>query len=171
MVHGLSLATITGRWLGVTPLVQVSDMGLDLSGNGLSETIYDEGHWDGICLHTTVCPLVWSRKDYITDILQIFVVISCCVGFFVLCGDDSWILVYWYTWHRSGLMDIFHFSLHWGHMAHWCHCHSLSHASVKSRLVLPFWYRLTRVVPDEELLNAGYIEGIWLICGTSVGNH
>jgi len=24
-----------------------------------------------------------------------------------------------------------------------CHCHSLSLASVKSRLVLPFWYRLT----------------------------
>jgi len=28
----------------------------------------------------------------------------------------------------------------------WCHCHSISLASVKSRLVLPFWYRLTRVV-------------------------
>jgi len=28
----------------------------------------------------------------------------------------------------------------------WCHCHSLSLASVKSRLVLPFWYRLTWVV-------------------------
>ena len=26
----------------------------------------------------------------------------------------------------------------------WCHCHSLSLASIKSRLVLPFWYRLTR---------------------------
>ena len=25
----------------------------------------------------------------------------------------------------------------------WCHCHSLSLASVKSRLVLPFWYQLT----------------------------
>jgi len=25
----------------------------------------------------------------------------------------------------------------------WCHCRSLSLASVKSRLVLPFWYRLT----------------------------
>ena len=30
----------------------------------------------------------------------------------------------------------------------WCHCHSLSLASVKSRLVLPFWYQLTRVVPE-----------------------
>ena len=29
----------------------------------------------------------------------------------------------------------------------WCHCHSLSLASVKSRLVLLFWYWHTRVVP------------------------
>jgi len=35
----------------------------------------------------------------------------------------------------------------------WCHCHSPSLASVKSRLVLPFWYRLTRVVPDKGPLN------------------
>jgi len=35
----------------------------------------------------------------------------------------------------------------------WCHCHSLSLSSVKSRLVLPFWYRLTRVVPDKGPLN------------------
>ena len=35
----------------------------------------------------------------------------------------------------------------------WCHCHSLSLASVKSRLVLHFWYRLTRVVLDKGPLN------------------
>ena len=35
----------------------------------------------------------------------------------------------------------------------WCHCHSLSLASVKSILVLPFWYRLTWVVPDKGPLN------------------
>ena len=35
----------------------------------------------------------------------------------------------------------------------WSHCHLLSLASVKSRLVLPFWYRLTRVVPEKGLLN------------------
>ena len=33
------------------------------------------------------------------------------------------------------------------------HCHSLSLASVKSRSVLPFWYRLTWVVPDKGPLN------------------
>jgi len=35
----------------------------------------------------------------------------------------------------------------------WCHCHSLPLASVKSRLVLPFWYQLIRVVPDKGPLN------------------
>ena len=35
----------------------------------------------------------------------------------------------------------------------WCYCHSLSLASVKSRLVFPFWYRLTRVAPDKGTLN------------------
>jgi len=34
-----------------------------------------------------------------------------------------------------------------------CYCHSLSLASVKSKLVLPFWYWLTRVVPDKGPLN------------------
>jgi len=35
----------------------------------------------------------------------------------------------------------------------WCHCRSLSLASVKSRLVLPFWNQLTRVVPEKGPLN------------------
>ena len=35
----------------------------------------------------------------------------------------------------------------------WCRCHSLSLASVKSRLFFPFWYRLTWVVPEKEPLN------------------
>jgi len=34
-----------------------------------------------------------------------------------------------------------------------CHCHSLSLASVKSRLVLLFRYRLTWVVPEKGPLN------------------
>ena len=45
----------------------------------------------------------------------------------------------------------------------WCHCHSLSLASVKSRLVLPFWYRLTKVVPDKGPLNG------MCVCVYSVG--
>ena len=34
-----------------------------------------------------------------------------------------------------------------------CHCHSLSLASIKFRLVLPFWYWLTWVFPEKGLLN------------------
>jgi len=35
----------------------------------------------------------------------------------------------------------------------WCHCHSLSLAPVKFRLVLRFWYWLTQVVPEKGPLN------------------
>jgi len=41
----------------------------------------------------------------------------------------------------------------------WCHCHSLSLASVKCRLVLPFWYRLTWVVPGK-----GPLDGCVCVC-------
>ena len=41
-----------------------------------------------------------------------------------------------------------------------CHCHSLSLASVKFRLVLPFWYRLTEIVPDKGPLNVRDLCGI-----------
>ena len=34
-----------------------------------------------------------------------------------------------------------------------CHCHSQSLAPVKSRLVLPFWYRLTQVFLEKRPLN------------------
>ena len=35
----------------------------------------------------------------------------------------------------------------------WWNCHSQSLASAKYRLVLPFWYRLTWVVPEKGPLN------------------
>ena len=34
-----------------------------------------------------------------------------------------------------------------------CHCHSLSLASVKSRLVLPFWYQPTQVVAGKRAVS------------------
>ena len=49
----------------------------------------------------------------------------------------------------------------------WCHWHSLSLTSVKSRLVLPFWYRLTRVVPDKGPLNAS----VCAISSLVISNH
>ena len=41
------------------------------------------------------------------------------------------------------------------------HCHSLSLASVKSRLVLPFWYWLTRVVPYFSVAAFKFRSLIW----------
>ena len=48
------------------------------------------------------------------------------------------------------------------------HCHSPSLASVKSRLFLPFCYRLTRVVPERGLLNMCvyimlYLDQTWIL--------
>ena len=40
-------------------------------------------------------------------------------------------------------------------------CHSLSVSSVKSRLVLPFWYQLVRVVPEKGPLN-GCVCVLWV---------
>ena len=41
----------------------------------------------------------------------------------------------------------------------WCHCHSLSLAPVKSRLVLSFWHQPTWVVPDK-----GPLSGCMSVC-------
>jgi len=41
-----------------------------------------------------------------------------------------------------------------GEVTRWCYCHPVSRTSVKSRLVLPFWYLLTRVVSEKDPLNA-----------------
>ena len=49
----------------------------------------------------------------------------------------------------------------------WCHCHSLSLASVKSRLVSPFWYRLTRVVPEKGPLNVCVCVCVWCLVSVS----
>ena len=55
----------------------------------------------------------------------------------------------------------------------WCHCHSLSLASVKSRLFLPFWYQLTQVVLENGPLNRCVcvcvpVQGVMAVSRTSV---
>ena len=52
----------------------------------------------------------------------------------------------------------------------WYHCHSLSLAPVKSRLVLPFWYRLTQVVLEKRPLN-GCSSCCWFSVVTSAFEH
>ena len=48
------------------------------------------------------------------------------------------------------------------------HCNSLSLASVKSRLVLPFWYWLIRVVPDKGPLNGCVCVCVHSLCKLQV---
>ena len=50
----------------------------------------------------------------------------------------------------------------------WCHCHSLSFASVESRLVLLFWYRLTRVVLDKGPLKRVCVCVLLSMCAISI---
>jgi len=75
--------------------------------------------------------------------------------------------VLWHCWFggRKGIRPVKNFSsevLAWLSVCRevqtfiwpsWCRCHSLSLAPIKSRLVLPFWYRLTWVGPDNGPLN------------------
>ena len=89
--------------------------------------------------------------------------IRCCCGFLLiqsLCVPS----VLWHCWlgGKKGIWPVKNWVVAWLSVwsevqtciwPSWFHCHSLSLASVKSRLVLPFWYRLTRVVLDRELLN------------------
>ena len=49
----------------------------------------------------------------------------------------------------------------------WCHCQSLPLASVKSRLVWPFWYRFTWVVPDKGPLN----RSVYSVGSTPLKSH
>jgi len=50
----------------------------------------------------------------------------------------------------------------------WCHCHSLSLASVTPTLVLHFWYHLTWLAPDKGPLNGCCCW--YMVCGVRHGN-
>jgi len=78
-----------------------------------------------------------------------------------------WLILFPFSWESHGThgIPVFTIPMHtssevlawlsvWSEMQtciwpSWCQCHSLSLASVKSRLVLPFRYRLTWVVPQK----------------------
>ena len=51
------------------------------------------------------------------------------------------------------------------------HCRSLSLASVKSRLVLPFWYQLTWVVPEKGSINGGVYAVIFDIFSCNISAY
>ena len=74
------------------------------------------------------------------------------------CFSASTLLVGWQErhpackktgWWGVGVVICLDFKVQTCTWPSWCHCYSLSLASVKSRLVLPFWCRLTWVVPEK----------------------
>ena len=99
---------------------------------------------------------------------------TCCIFCHGLCARQSvcfccsfilsWPSVLWHCWlgGRKGIQPVKNWVLAWLSVwskvqtciqPSWCHCHSLPLASAKSRLVVPFLYRLTRVVLDKGPLN------------------
>ena len=79
----------------------------------------------------------------------------------------SLLLWRWWLGGRKGIRPVKNWALGcWSEVQtfiwpSWCYCHSLSLASVKSWLVLPFWYRLTRVVPDKGPLNGSVCDTLY----------
>jgi len=99
------------------------------------------GFWDGSGISWTICKQSASRCRQIATptphhIHQYYRYIFLCCVICAIC----YVLYIW-SEVQTCIRPI------------WCHCNSLSLASVISRLVLPFWYRLTRVVLDKGSLN------------------
>jgi len=85
------------------------------------------------------CPLLCARLNWLTVSFLAHIIRSFVRPFTLSSGVLAWLSV----WRE--VQTCIRLSC--------CHCHSLSLASVKSRLVLPFWYRLTRVVSEKGPLN------------------
>ena len=104
--------------------------------------------------------------------------ISSCFCMFYLQLSGSVPSVLWRCWlgGRKGIRPVKNFSggvLAWLSVwsevrtciwPSWCHCHSLSLASVKPRFVWPFWCRLTWVVPEKGPLNGC----VWFSAGNTI---
>ena len=107
---------------------------------------------DSFKTHFSSFHFIWAL-DYII----FFYRLHCTVFIWSYCLLPS---VLWYCWlgGRKGIQPVKNWVVRCWHGPYGicpslCHSHSLSVALVKSRLVLPFWYRLTWVVPDKGSLN------------------
>jgi len=98
------------------------------------------------CVTSNLVEIGWTVADVSLSSCLAFSALTLLVGRqegHPACKNLEWWVLAWLSvW--SGMQSCIWLS--------WCHCYSLSLASVKSRLVLPFWYRLTRVVPEKEPL-------------------
>ena len=87
--------------------------------------------------------------------MYVCVYVYVCILYVCIFAFSALPSVLWHCWFggRKGIRPVK--SEWWGAGVVICleHCHSPSLASVKSRLVLPFWYRLTQVVLEKGPLN------------------
>ena len=112
----------------------------------------------------------WTRSTTTSSTAQLRLLrrycSTACVAFSALRCLQCFELpsVLWRCWlgGRKGIRPVKNWVLAWLSVwsevqtciwSSWCHCHSLSLAPVKSRLVLPFWYRPTQVVREKGPLN------------------
>ena len=98
------------------------------------------------CCHTTL----WDINQKISDITMY----------------GSYIFKVWWIVSECWVVGCWHGCLEWGADLHMAQQMPLPHASVKSRLLLPFWYRLTRVV-----LKKGPLNGCVCVCGGIANNQ
>ena len=122
-----------------------------------------QGSVDVVCYVVSFHTLLLHNLDLLSQISD---AVSVCFTFTAWCYS-SMPSVLWRCWlgSRKGIRPVKKLSggvLAWLSvwsevqtciLPSWCHCYSPSLASIKSRLVLPFWYQLTRVVPDKRPLN------------------
>ena len=161
--YGAGAQTI-GRWrvLSVCPSVRLSVPSIDNSSGGRRVCCWGQAHagssrYRSIAAASCCCSGTSGPRKFRSNCIRRYNTlatsttssviptcissISCKLSGGVLAWLSVWSKVQTYIWPS------------------WCHCHSLSLASVKSRLVLPFWYRLTRVVPDK-----GPLKGCVCVC-------
>ena len=111
-------------------------------------------------LHTNYSCVTWEQwlsKDYLHIAYRPSVLWRCWLG------GRKGIWPVKTEWWGDGMLSV------WSEVQtcirpSWCHCHSLSLASVKSRLVLPFWYRLNQVILDKGPLNGCVCMHVCIYC-------
>ena len=135
-------------------------------GIGKGAEYYDEHVCLSVCLHAYL-------KNRMSELDKVFAHVACDCGLILLwwhhdilytfsfvCALMLLMMIGWQDGHLAckmsgGLLALLPV---WDEVQvcrwpSWCHCHSLSLAQVKSRLILPLWYRLSLVFPDKGLLN------------------
>ena len=119
--------------------------------------------WACVCLSVCLNISETTRHNFSKLVCRLPMTIAQCHHYDTLCAVSGLTLL----GGRKGIMPVKKLSsdcgllvwlIVWGEVrtclwSSWCHCHSLSLASVKCRLILFLWYQFTQVVSDKGSLN------------------